>query len=88
MTDDLHEPTPDPAGQYETPAALVADPALSPHEKRKLLDEWEDDIRQRLVASEEGMTGPRASVTLTHVLEAKAALPIDTPPRPNTPSKA
>jgi hypothetical protein len=88
MTDDLREPTPDPAGKYSTPAELVADPALSLTEKRRLLDEWEDDIRQRLVASEEGMTGPGARVTLSNVLEAKAELPIDTPPRPHAPSKA
>src|SRR5262245_7990802 len=89
-TDSSSDPKrpPDPAAHYHTPWELVQDPSLSLTEKCRLLQEWEDDIRIRLVASEEGMTGPRASVTLADVLEAKAKLPIDPPPRPDTPSKA
>jgi len=58
----------------------VSEATLSLEEKRRLLEEWEDDIRATLVASEEGMTGPE-KVTLNEVLTAKEALPIDTPPR-------
>ena len=79
---------PDPAARFATPWELVNDPKLSLVEKRRLLDEWEDDIRELLVASEEGMTGPQKPVTLNDILEAKASLPIETPPRPETPSKA
>ena len=63
------------------------DESLSLSERRHLLDEWEDDVRLRVVASEEGMTGPNARVGLADILAAKALLPIDTPAR-DTPSKA
>lgn len=79
---------PDPAARFGTPWDLVRDPKLTLDEKRRLLDEWEDDARELLVASEEGMTGPQKSVALADILEAKASLPIETPPRPATPSKA
>lgn len=72
---------PDPSAQYETPKQLAQDQSLSLGERRALLDQWEDDVRIRVVASEEGMTGPNAKVGLADILEAKALLPIDTPPR-------
>lgn len=71
-----------PAAQYATPEELIADRALSVEEKCALLDEWEDDVRNRLVASEEGMSGAPAKVELVDVLAAKAKLPIDTRARP------
>jgi len=61
---------------------LLNDPGMGLEEKRDLLNEWEDDLRAHLVASEEGMTGP-ITVTLSDVLAAKEKLPIDTPPRPS-----
>ena len=70
-----------PAEKYATPAQLAQDTSLSLEERSRLLDEWEDDVRIRAVASEEGMTGPSASVGLADILKAKAMLPIDTPPR-------
>lgn len=79
--------TSDPAALYGTPAQLLLETSLSLVEKRRVLEEWEDDVRGKLVASEEGMTGP-SSVTLNEIHAAKAALPIDTPLRPETPSKA
>jgi hypothetical protein len=71
-----------PAERYATPQLVLNDASLSLSEKRDVLEEWEDDIRAQLVASEEGMTGP-ASVSLTEVLSAKEKLPIDTPSRPS-----
>ncbi|MBL8545405.1 MAG: hypothetical protein JNL81_03020 [Hyphomonadaceae bacterium] len=71
-----------PAARYPTPEGLIADAALSLEEKCELLDEWEDDVRHRLVASEEGMSGAPVQVELVDVLAAKAKLPIDTRPRP------
>jgi len=76
-----------PAARYATPRDLIADPKLSLKEKCALLDEWEDDVRHRLVASEEGMTGAPVKVELVDILAAKAELPVDTPPR-STDSKA
>lgn len=76
-----------PAARYATPRDLIADASLSLKDKCELLDEWEDDVRQRLVASEEGMTGAPVKVELVDILAAKAELPIETPPR-STDSKA
>jgi hypothetical protein len=81
MSEDLHAPAPDPASKYETPKQLAQDQSLSLAERRELLDQWEDDIRIRVVASEEGMTGPSAKIGLADILAAKALLPIDTPAR-------
>lgn len=75
-----HAPDPAPADRYETPQKLLDDSSLGDEDKRDLLDEWEDDIRAKLVASEEG--GP-VTVTLDDVLKAKEKLPIDTPQRPS-----
>lgn len=87
MADTITTPTPNPASRYQTPQQLLNDPMLSPGEKRRLLEAWEEDLRQQLVATEEGMTGP-APVELVDILKAKDALPIDTPTRPPTPTKA
>ena len=74
--------TPSPATVYGTPKRLAQTQSLSMTDRRRLLEEWEDDIRAELVASEEGMTGP-ARVTLEDVLAAKEKLPIATPARPS-----
>jgi hypothetical protein len=71
-----------PAVRFDHPQRLLDDASLSVTEKRDLLDEWEDDLRAQLVASEEGMTGPDG-VPLADVLKAKQTLPIDAPPRPS-----
>jgi hypothetical protein len=47
---------------YETPDALTKDPELSSEEKKKALDVWEQDARQMLTASNEGMPGSEESV--------------------------
>jgi hypothetical protein len=86
MSQHTPEP-PNPAVRYDTPKQLARDWSLPLTERMRLLEEWEDDVRGKLVASEEGMTGP-SDITLADILEAKAALPIDAPARPDTPSKA
>jgi len=86
-TDDLTENTANPASDYATPAQLAGDSALSLAERRALLDEWEDDVRLRAVAAEEGMTRRGEVVDLADILAAKAMLPIDTPAR-DSPTKA
>ncbi len=80
MTDDL-ETSINPASKYRTPRELAEDTSLSVEERCRLLDEWEDDIRIRVVASEEGMTGPYVQVGLADILEAKALLPAETKAR-------
>lgn len=78
---------PDPASLYETPKQLAMDQSLSLKERCALLDQWEDDIRIRVVASEEGMTGAPAKIGLADILEAKKLLPVDAPAR-DTAAKA
>lgn len=42
---------------FETPRAILASPDFDRTEKIKLLQNWDYDVRLRLVASEENMTG-------------------------------
>jgi hypothetical protein len=51
-----------PQNYYETPDALIKDTELSPEEKKKALDVWEQDARQMLTASNEGMPGSEEGV--------------------------
>ena len=47
-----------PRSHYDNPAAIMADKELSQGEKTQALDTWEQDARQLLTASGEGMPGP------------------------------
>ena len=47
---------PNPRRNYETPAALLADPNLSNEEKEALLTEWSSELDLRLNAESEGMS--------------------------------
>lgn len=44
-----------PAVHFDQPKEIVQDKALSPAEKKKSLNTWEQDERQLLTASNEGM---------------------------------
>jgi hypothetical protein len=46
-----------PKAQFDKPKDIVQDNALSQHEKKKALNTWEQDERQLLTASNEGMPG-------------------------------
>lgn len=46
-----------PATFYAAPENIAKDNDLSAEEKMKALDSWEQDARQQLTASNEGMTG-------------------------------
>jgi len=46
-----------PKAKYDKPKEIVQDKALSQHEKKKALNTWEQDERQLLTASNEGMPG-------------------------------
>jgi hypothetical protein len=47
-----------PATTYDKPHDIVKDKELSHHEKKEALSTWEQDARQLMTASNEGMTGP------------------------------
>ena len=46
-----------PATHFDKPKEIVQDNSLSHHEKKKALNIWEQDERQLLTASNEGMPG-------------------------------
>ena len=47
-----------PATTYDKPRDIVKDKGLSNHEKKEALNTWEQDARQLMTASNEGMPGP------------------------------
>jgi hypothetical protein len=52
-----------PANDFENPSAVVKDKDLSLNEKKKALNTWEQDARQLLTASNEGMSGRDEGLT-------------------------
>jgi len=52
-----------PQVHYKTPNDLIEDHDLSPKEKQKALNVWEQDARQLLTASNEGMSGSEEGVS-------------------------
>lgn len=63
----------DPSAAYDSPEDVVNDNDLSVSEKRKVLDQWEFDARELLVATEENMPGPK-ECHLEDILKAKDKL--------------
>ena len=57
MSEQLKNKTVDPKAHFDKPKEVVQDDALSHQEKKKALDTWEQDERQMLTASNEGMPG-------------------------------
>jgi hypothetical protein len=51
-----------PQDHYGTPDDLIKDRRLSPEEKKKALNVWDQDARQWLTASNEGMSGSKEGV--------------------------
>jgi hypothetical protein len=51
-----------PETHYENPTDIANDKTLSPQERSKALDNWEQDARQLLTASNEGMAGSTEGV--------------------------
>ena len=47
-----------PATTYDKPQEIVTDKELSHQEKKEALNTWEQDARQMMTASNEGMPGP------------------------------
>lgn len=52
-----------PQTVYETPDELIKDQELSAEEKKTALNVWEQDARQMLTASNEGMPGGEEGVS-------------------------
>jgi hypothetical protein len=70
----------DPAAAFDTPSDVVSAPSLTHEEKKEALDTWEQDARQLMTASNEGMTGREEGVDpddhhrMADVVRAKGAL--------------
>ncbi len=62
-----------PHAHFDGPADVVTDPVLSKDEKKEALEAMEQDARQLLDASSEGMTGGEPN-NLHEVLDAKDSL--------------
>ena len=77
-----------PAENYAKPADVVRDEELSLEEKKKALDIWEQDARQLVTASNEGMEGEAAGPDrdenhkLDQVLNAKEQVGAQPKPKP------
>jgi hypothetical protein len=57
MSEQLKNKIVDPKAHFDKPKEVVQDDALSHQEKKKALNTWEQDERQLLTASNEGMPG-------------------------------
>ncbi|MDY7094857.1 MAG: hypothetical protein SX243_17935 [Acidobacteriota bacterium] len=63
----------DPAGEYDTPQALLEDDSLRKEQKVAILRRWAYDANELSVAAEEGMGGGEPAM-LQRVLDALNAL--------------
>jgi len=69
-----------PTTVFEKPSDVVKDRKLSNDEKRKALNAWEQDARQLMTASNEGMPGPQEGLDpddhhqMGQVVRAKEAI--------------
>jgi hypothetical protein len=52
-----------PASSFDRPGGIIKDKALSGEEKKKALNTWEQDARQLLTASNEGMPASDEGLT-------------------------
>lgn len=66
-------------GKYETPADLMRDESVSREEKIRMLEQWRDDKKAYMRASDEGMEGDDPAERLKQVKKALAALREDAP---------
>jgi hypothetical protein len=69
-----------PANYYKSPEEITKDADLSDDEKRQALNTWEQDARQMMTASNEGMAGDEEGLDqgdthrLGEVVRAKAKI--------------
>jgi hypothetical protein len=77
-----------PQVHYAKASDIAADESLSPDEKKKALDTWEQDARQLLTASNEGMPGREEGISredapkLGEVIRAKEVIGEKPKPKP------
>jgi hypothetical protein len=77
-----------PAAAFEKPSDVVSDRSLTNSEKKEALDTWEQDARQLMTASNEGMPGreegldPEDHHRMADVVRAKGALGERPKPKP------
>jgi len=65
----------DPSSQFDSPRDLLDAPELSARQKIVLLEQWQDDVLQRMVAEEENMRGdPDNAERLQQITNALAVL--------------
>jgi hypothetical protein len=57
QTSPKNEKVESPATTYDKPYDILKDKELSHHEKKEALNTWEQDARQLMTASNEGMPG-------------------------------
>jgi hypothetical protein len=62
MADNTGPKVDKPAEHFKRPKDVSKDDKLSEQEKKSALDTWEQDARQLLTASNEGMPGPEEGV--------------------------
>jgi hypothetical protein len=57
-----NEKVENPSTKYDEPHDILKDKEPSDYEKKKALNTWEQDARQLMTASNEGMTGPEEGI--------------------------
>jgi hypothetical protein len=60
LQDRFHRAMSDVSKMFDRPRALFEDPDFDPEQKRRLLMQWEYDLREMLVATEENMAAPES----------------------------
>lgn len=60
QSDSRQTATPDPKKQFSSPEILMADKKLSTAEKRKLLEQWKQDLTLEQIATQENMPAQQA----------------------------
>lgn len=68
-------------GKYKTPTELLLDEDLTRDEKIELLEQWRDDKKALMRASEEGMHGDDRSEVLRKIKNALISLRKESPSR-------
>ena len=81
----------DASERYAHPEDILNDPSLTREKKIDVLHEWDQDLRQLMVASEENMQGTQsgqAAESLQAVTDALSKLGIDTNSKDASPAKS
>lgn len=71
---DISKALHDPANVYKFPRDVLADAALSSDDKRQILQRWEHDALELMVAEEENMSGDSSPTMLSRVRRAIQSL--------------